>query len=261
MGTCQKKTEMIEESYFQKLNRMEEENFQRNRASYPEYIMLLEDCEGLYRLLINDLIDLGPATKDEAYLGQAMKVCSDIPNELSLAALNLLREHIDDSDFHIRKAIELFGFVVLMSKSEEDTLKWCKAAESEEAYKEFKTAFATRKILPKGIPEMDLLYEEYDRSTKRTHSSIFSVQSHLVESKVQGGSDIKGGVFTPLTALEFKQHAVGIATIHCLILTILPKNFEKFLRKEIIEEFNKRLGGLHEKIVPFNQKLNRELGL
>lgn len=249
-------------SYFQEIAEKEEVNFQKNRAKFAEHYLLLEDCESAYRLFLNNVIDLRKASHAEVRYFDCLKVCIDIPNELSLAVLALFREHLGDSSYHIRKAIELFGFASLMSKGEADAAKWRKAAVDEAAYSEYRKAFSTRKLFPFEDQGLRLLYEQYDFSSKDIHSSIFSIDEHLVSTRKDGSKVFGSSTFTAdLPALRFKGHANGIVLTHGLILTMLPRLFEKFVNASVQDEFDSRVAGLLERTKPLNEETSGAYGL
>jgi hypothetical protein len=252
----------LKEGYIEKLNKMEEENFQKNRAKYPQEFILLEDCEKIYRLLINGGIDLRKAPKEDQHLWESQVVITDIPNELCLATLSLFREHLDDSHYHLRKALELCGLAYLMSRSPTDAEKWKRAADDDETYKEFKNAFTTRRLFPKQDEGMHLLYEQYDSSSKYLHSSVFSVHSHLRTRGTGSRRMMQGGSFTAdLPELFFKQHCVAIMFSHAIILSQIKPIFQKYISADVLSEFDIRLLVFHESAKKINDEVNAGFGI
>ena len=84
----------IPKDYYQEIADKEGANFQKNKATYPEHYLLLQDLEKAYRLLLNRAVDIRKTTPEEARYFDCMKVSLNLPHQLALAILSLYREHV-----------------------------------------------------------------------------------------------------------------------------------------------------------------------
>jgi hypothetical protein len=253
---------MITKGYFQEISEQEEANFQKNRAKYPEHYLLLEESESAYRILLNHAIDIRHCARKDSRYFDCLKVCVNIPNQLALATLSLYRGHLGDSHFHLRKAIELFGFASMMSKSEDDAAKWRNADNNSSSYSEYKKAFATRNVFPFTDPGLTLLYEGYDISSRYIHSSILSVDEHITPTTRDGAMAFGSSTFTAeLPELRFKEQANSLILLHCMILKLLPQLFEKFLISQPLALADACIDAILKKAKPLNEETSRGFGL
>jgi hypothetical protein len=252
---------LLAKSYFDSVVELEERNRQETRLRFPQHVIMLEDCESLYRFFLNDAVDPNLIPYGHTEYVESMKTCSDLPNELVLSSLALFRGHLDDSHYHLRRTPELFGFVRLMLVEPESAHKWKSASQSEEAYREYRHAFETRKILPKNIDGMDLLFEQYDRSTKYTHASVLAVESHLIMTQNATGVTFHGTVFsTNLYTLSFKKQAVAIGLTHILIIGLLMELFKNCMSAKKLHECKEKMKHLRDEIHPLNEELKHDYG-
>lgn len=207
----------------------EEKRLQNNRATFPEHVILIEEIEQCYSFLINEALDLRKLTEKELHYMHALHLIADLPNELLFASLCVLREHFDDCDFHIRKAIEIAGFAVTMLHNPEKASKWRNASDSEAAYIEYRQAFGAHTVFPSTDPTMALLYESYDKTCKSIHATVFSTHSHMQETRKAGLRAFGTSHFTiNITNLSFKIRMGNIAFPHLLILITLTQLYKEY---------------------------------
>jgi hypothetical protein len=124
-------------------------------------------------------------TNDATYAAlltrELMRVCR---RQLTLGTLTLLRRHRVDSNFHLRKAIELCAYAAKMGKHPHMARLWIEARKDEQAFDKFKDKF--KKLFPQYDPELTKLGHHYDECSKAMHSSIYGVAGYFAAHVATG---------------------------------------------------------------------------
>jgi hypothetical protein len=211
----------------------EEGNRLQSLRLLGETAKLVSDLDDLYQSLSTTCTKVPGQTSEvfQAFLAvvHLHGVCR---RELTVSALTLFRGHQVDAVLHTRIAIDAIATVWRISSHHETALIWLNAAQTGESYKEYRTAFHSKKLFrPVGhldhhpvIVELKGLYDTLStvihvsiygvagRTSISTQDDVLSIDLHFLD--VTDGRTVITGLFLILDS-------------HRRILNVLAHAFEK----------------------------------
>ncbi len=158
------------------IRQSEDHNYSLARQAVGDSATLVEDLLGLYKLLAEMIENSGVPPHDEIVAGSTFLL--GCRYQLTIGSLNILRGHLTDSFFFLRKAIELCAFAVRVKRHPHLAMEWLCAGSDEAAYEQYRKKFASSKIFPDDHALLCQLQERYDDCSRRAHSSVYSLAHH-----------------------------------------------------------------------------------
>jgi hypothetical protein len=155
---------------------LEAVNYAEARRVLGDGVGLVQDLIGLYTALTDYLkvSKIGP--RDEIVVSSEFLMACRY--QLVMGSLSVLRLHLTDSFYYVRKAIEFCAFAGRVKKHPHLAMVWLKAGESAKAYKDYREKFSPGKLFPQDDAVLGQLSQRYDHCCKMTHPSLFSVGFH-----------------------------------------------------------------------------------
>jgi hypothetical protein len=160
-----------------KVVQMEAQTVEVSRERLGDAIELVQDLVELYQT-IGDLVTASAVKPRDEIVAGGMFLYS-CRYQLVIAALNIMRGHLNDSHFFTRKAIELAAFANRVKGNPAVAMKWLQAWRTKASYREFRKEFATKDLFPPDHPILARLYIRYDLSSKLIHSSVYSLSGQM----------------------------------------------------------------------------------
>jgi hypothetical protein len=160
-----------------KLVQMETQNYEVSRERLGDAAELVQDLVELYQTIGDFVTSSAVKPRDEIVAGGMFLYSCRY--QLVLAALNIMRGHLNDSYFFTRKAIELCAFANRVKGDPPLAMKWLQAWRTQASYKEFRKGFATRDLFPSDHPLLAKLFVRYDLCSKLIHSSVYSLSGQM----------------------------------------------------------------------------------
>jgi hypothetical protein len=138
-----------------------------------ETFLVAEQVATLYR----SFFDIMSSSSTERVVGvhEASRFVLGTASYYTLGMLTLLRSHVGDSYYYLRKGIELTAFARHVHSHPELLSVWENASFSKTSYKSYRDNFENKDIF-KGLAS---LYKRYSYASRLTHSSAESLKQHI----------------------------------------------------------------------------------
>ena len=157
----------------------ERKNLIRSLELLGDTFALVSETERLYDTLpdlcrLPNDVETNDSTFAAGLTGSLLSICR---RQLTIGTLTLLRGYANDSQIHLRRAIETCAFSARMSKHPHMARIWLGAGNSDEAFEKFRKTFV--KLFPDDDAQLKLLGQQYDVCSKAMHSGIYGAAHHL----------------------------------------------------------------------------------
>jgi hypothetical protein len=228
-----------------KLAAEEQKNLDKAVSFLGDTYELLTDMEHLYDSLPHVCRFPNDAeTNDKTFAAglnaHLMLICR---RQLTLGMLTLFRGYWNDSQIHLRKALETCAFTARMRKHPHMARVWIQAGNDEEAFEKFRDKFV--KLFPDEDPQLKTLGKHYDLCSKAMHSGIFGV-AHYFAHRDRRPSAPSIDVFDVGTNAKLVATFMTSVSVHLIMLRV----FERLLTAyagDRIGPWVTQLGAVEEK--------------
>jgi hypothetical protein len=155
------------------IQKMEDEQYALSVKWLGETADLPEDLVQLYRALVEMTTVSKVAARDDVIAGLHFMLAGQY--HLTIGCLAALRGHLTDSVRSTRIVLEQAAFAARVKRHPHLAMIWLNAAQSDEAYAEYREKFATGKIFPDDHALLKELGARYDHASKLSHPSVYSM--------------------------------------------------------------------------------------
>ena len=149
--------------------------------------------------------------------------------QLVMGSLAVLRCHLTDSFYSVRKAIEYCAFAGRVKKHPHLAMVWLNAATDEKTYKDYREKFSPGKLFPQDDAILGQLSKRYDQCSKMAHPSIFSLSRHITVHSTEKIFNIDFGYFDikPKDPSEPFRTFLWIVDTHFGIVRVFERLFSE----------------------------------
>jgi hypothetical protein len=205
-----------------KLAAEEQKNLNNSLAVLGDTYDSLTDIERLYDSLpYLCLFPNDAGTNDKTLAaglgGNLVLICR---RQLTLGMLTLLRGYGNDSQIHLRKALETCAFAARMGKHPHMARVWMHAGNDEEAFEKFRKTFT--KLFPDDDPQLKILGGHYDTCSKAMHSGIFGVAHYFAHPR-RTPSATSIDVFDVGTNAKLVATFMTAGSVHLIMLRVFDR--------------------------------------
>ena len=205
----------------------EDANCVESRRVLGEAVTLVQDLINLYTALADCIKTSKTGPRDEIVVSsQFLLACW---YQLVMGSLAVLRCHLTDSFYSVRKAIEYCAFAGRVKKHPHLAMVWLNAATDEKTYKDYREKFSPGKLFPQDDAILGQLSKRYDQCSKMAHPSIFSVSRHITVQSTEKIFNIDFGYFDikPKDPSEPFRTFLWIVDTHFGIVRVFERLFSE----------------------------------